>query len=136
MRRDHAAERRNATTVRASLLRAPRFPDPNADQGEHDFTVSLRARCGHPRGGRRGYRREPAAAPRSLGAHEVEPLFAVDNPAAVIEAVKLAEDRSGDVIVRLYEAFGSTSAGHGRANFDWIAWSRPTCWSEQVRVLR
>jgi len=29
-----------------------------------------------------------------------------DNPAVRIEAVKLADDRSGDVVVRLYEAHG------------------------------
>ena len=31
------------TTVRLSLLRAPLFPDPEADQGEHRFRVALRA---------------------------------------------------------------------------------------------
>ena len=30
----------------------------------------------------------------------------VDNPAVVVEAVKLADDRSGDVVVRLYESLG------------------------------
>jgi alpha-mannosidase len=37
----------------------------------------------------------------------VAPLFEVDNPAVDIGTVKLAEDRSGDVIVPLYEAHGS-----------------------------
>ena len=31
------------TTVRLSLLRAPLFPDPDADQGTHRFAVTLRA---------------------------------------------------------------------------------------------
>ncbi len=30
----------------------------------------------------------------------------MDNPAVVVEAVKLAEDRSGDLVVRLYESLG------------------------------
>jgi alpha-mannosidase len=48
----------------------------------------------------------------------VEPLFTVFNQALVIEAVKLAEDGSGDVIVRLYESLGERSTGLVRANFD------------------
>ena len=36
----------------------------------------------------------------------VAPLVVVDNPAVVVEAVKLAEDPSGDVVVRLYESLG------------------------------
>ena len=41
----------------------------------------------------------------------------MDNPALVVEAVKLAEDGSGDVIVRLYESLGQRSAGRLTANF-------------------
>jgi len=40
------------------------------------------------------------------GAHEVAPVLTVSNPAVIVESVKLAEDRSGDLIVRLYEAAG------------------------------
>ena len=35
-------------------------------------------------------------------------LFTVDDPTVVIETVKLAEDRSGDLIVRLYESMNGT----------------------------
>lgn len=34
------------------------------------------------------------------------PLVAVDDDAVVVSAVKLADDRSGDVVVRLYESHG------------------------------
>lgn len=37
----------------------------------------------------------------------IDPLVIVDNPAIVVESVKLAEDRSGDVVVRLYESRGA-----------------------------
>jgi alpha-mannosidase len=47
----------------------------------------------------------------------VEPLFTVGNTGLVIEAVKLAEDGSGDVIVRLYESLGQRSTGSLTANF-------------------
>ena len=40
------------------------------------------------------------------------------NPALVVEAVKLAEDGSGDVVVRLYESLGERSAGRVSANFE------------------
>ena len=43
--------------------------------------------------------------------------FTVSNQALVIEAVKLAEDGSGDVIVRLYESLGERSTGLVTANF-------------------
>jgi alpha-mannosidase len=36
----------------------------------------------------------------------VDPLVAVDQEGVVVSAVKLADDRSGDVVVRLYEAHG------------------------------
>ncbi len=37
----------------------------------------------------------------------------------MVEAVKLADDRSGDVIVRLYEAFGSFRRARVRPGFAW-----------------
>ncbi|MHC9043770.1 alpha-mannosidase [Microbacterium saperdae] len=98
-----------ATTVRLSLLRAPLYPDPEADQGEHTFRVSVRPGASIADAVQEGYRlnlplREIA------GAGPVAPLIAVSSDAVVIEAVKLAEDRSGDVIVRLYEAHGGRAA--------------------------
>ena len=40
----------------------------------------------------------------------VAPLVTSSSPAVLVEAVKLAEDRSGDLIVRLYEARGARAA--------------------------
>lgn len=45
------------------------------------------------------------------------PLIAVDNDTVVVEAVKLAEDRSGDVIVRLYESRGGRARAVLAADF-------------------
>jgi alpha-mannosidase len=36
----------------------------------------------------------------------VAPVLRVSHPGVRVEAVKLADDRSGDVIVRLYESYG------------------------------
>jgi alpha-mannosidase len=106
-----------ASTVRLSLLRAPLFPDPEADQGRHAFRVAVRPDAGIAEAVREGYRVNLPA--RSLrGAGPVAPLFAVSSDAIVIEAVKLAEDRSGDVIVRLYEAHGGRAEGTLNPSFD------------------
>ncbi|BCW34928.1 putative glycosyl hydrolase [Arthrobacter sp. StoSoilA2] len=105
------------TTVRVSLLRSARFPDPEADRGEHTLELSLRPGAGIGDAVEEGYRTN--LKPRYVtGAKPVEPLLSVSNPALVVEAVKLAEDGSGDVIVRLYESLGQRSAGVVRANFE------------------
>ncbi|HEX7305351.1 alpha-mannosidase, partial [Lentzea sp.] len=92
------------TTVRLSLLRAPRFPDPDTDQGEHRFRYALVV-GDLPAAVEAGYRIN--LPPQSVrGSTTPEPLVRTDNPAVRVEAVKLADDRSGDVVVRLYEAHG------------------------------
>ncbi len=104
------------TTVRVSLLRAPKFPDPGADQGRHELHVTIRPGATIADAVEEGYRTN--LAPRVVqGAHGVEPLVTVSNRALVVEAVKLAEDGSGDVIVRLYESLGERSTGLLTANF-------------------
>ncbi|HWV79737.1 MAG TPA: glycosyl hydrolase-related protein, partial [Isoptericola sp.] len=93
------------TTVRLSLLRAPKFPDPDADQGEHELTCELVVGAGIDDAVRHGY---ALNLPERVvtGDHGVEPLVVVDDDAVVVETVKLAEDGSGDVVVRLYESLG------------------------------
>ncbi|WP_427016518.1 alpha-mannosidase [Pseudarthrobacter sp. P1] len=104
------------TTVRLSLLRAPKSPDPFADLGRHELVVAIRPGASIADAVEEGYRTN--LAPRVVrGSTAVEPLVSVSNPALVVEAVKLAEDGSGDVIVRLYESLGERSAGRIGANF-------------------
>jgi alpha-mannosidase len=50
-------------------------------------------------------------------AEPTAPLATLDGQAAAIEAVKLADDRSGDVIVRLYESLGGRAATTLRPGF-------------------
>ncbi|MCU1445234.1 glycoside hydrolase family 38 C-terminal domain-containing protein [Cryobacterium sp.] len=110
---------RSATTVRLSLLRAAVFPDPAADQGRHELRVSLRLGSGIPEAVAEGYRLNlPVRTVTGVADPVVEPLLRVDNPAVVIEAVKLAEDRSGDLIVRLYEAHGNRSTARLIRHFE------------------
>ncbi|GAA1175147.1 alpha-mannosidase [Pseudonocardia alaniniphila] len=104
------------TTVRLSLLRAPLFPDPTADQGEHRLAVSLSVGATIADAVTEGYRRNlPLRTVR--GRAGIDPLVTVDHPAVVVEAVKLAEDGSGDVVVRLYEAHGGRAMASIRADF-------------------
>jgi len=104
------------TTVRQSLLRAPLFPDPEADQGVHRMRSSIVV-GGIADAVEEGYRLNIPL--REVSGGPVDPLVASDNPAIVVETVKLAEDRSGDVVIRLYEAHGSRSAAAITASFDY-----------------
>ncbi|MEU6880973.1 glycoside hydrolase family 38 C-terminal domain-containing protein [Streptomyces sp. NPDC046712] len=93
------------TTVRVSLLRAPRFPDPHTDQGVHRFHHALVPGASVGDAVREGYRVNLPER-RVPGDADVVPLVALDDDAVVVSAVKLADDRSGDVVVRLYESRG------------------------------
>lgn len=98
------------TLVRQSLLRAPVFPDPTADQGRHVLRTSVRLGEDILDAADEGYRLNlPLRVVE--GAAVSAPLVVSDSPAIVIESVKLAEDRSGDLVVRAYEARGARASG-------------------------
>ncbi|WP_197510287.1 glycoside hydrolase family 38 C-terminal domain-containing protein [Tessaracoccus coleopterorum] len=107
---------RVVTTVRQSLLRAPTYPDPDADQGRHSFvtlvapapTVLEAAHWGAVIG-------SPARA--IVGAEAPEPLVSLEGGSARLSSVKLAADRGGDVVVRVYEAQGSRTRAVLRVGF-------------------
>ena len=97
------------TWVRASLLRGPRYPDPEADQGRHEFHHVLRLGATIADACDEGYLLHHR--PRTLtGAHPVEPLATVTGRAVRLETVKLAEDGSGDLVLRLYESLGGRAS--------------------------
>jgi alpha-mannosidase len=111
-RREDPDGGRPGTEIGLSLLRAPRFPDPNADQGRHTFRYRLVADAGVPEAVEHGYRLNlPLREVRGVG--EVLPLLDVSRAdgragasGVLVESLKLAEDRSGDLVVRLYESRG------------------------------
>ena len=98
------------TTVRLSLVRAPRFPDPEADQGLHRFTYSLLPGADIEATIGEGYALNlPIRVVSGGDGPCIDPVFhveGVNGSGATIEAVKAADDQSGDVIVRLYESLG------------------------------
>jgi len=112
---------RPGTEIRLSLLRAPRYPDPEADQGTHRFSYRLVSGARIADAVDAGYRLNLPLRER-LGGAPVAPLVSVTGlgPDAgargvVVESVKLAEDRTGDLVVRLYEALGART----RARVAW-----------------
>ncbi|WP_406118187.1 alpha-mannosidase [Streptomyces sp. NBC_00989] len=104
--RDIRPDGGTTTTVRLSLLRAARFPDPDQDQGTHRLGYALLIGADVSDATREGYHFNlpERAVP---GGSRVAPLVAVDHEGVIVEAVKLADDRSGDVVVRLYESRGT-----------------------------
>ncbi|MFD7997911.1 alpha-mannosidase [Streptomyces mirabilis] len=104
------------TTVRLSLVRAPRVPDPEADQGKHRFTYALLPGANIEDAIAEGYALNlPLRVADSAG--PAEPVVSVDGEGVTIEAVKLADDASGDVVVRLYESRGGRATGTLRTGF-------------------
>lgn len=114
--RDVRPDGGQTTTVRLSLLRAPRYPDPETDQGSHTVAFSLAPGASIADAVREGHALNLPERVVS-GAGPVAPLVAVDDDAVVVEAVKLAEDRSGDVVVRLYESLGGRATATLTADF-------------------
>ena len=94
--------------MRMTLLRSPRWPDPEADVGHHDLSFAI-----HPH---RGSWQDAGVTAEALcfnaplllgdaGAGEPRSWFSTDTPGLIIDTVKRAED-GDDLIVRLYEAHG------------------------------
>jgi alpha-mannosidase len=111
--------------VRVSLLRAARFPDPDADQGRHRVTIAVM-----PHGtGLHEVLHEaealntplrvlpgtPAASAAAADASVPAPIVSIDHPGVQLSAVKRADDGSGDLVVRLFEACGDRTAVSVRA---------------------
>lgn len=104
-----------STTVRLSLLRAPRFPDPQTDQGKqtHRYGLVIGA--------------DIASATKAgallnsdervvMGSTAVKPLVTLSGEGLVVSSVKLATDNSGDLVVRVYESLGARARGSLRIN--------------------
>lgn len=105
------------TTVRLSLLRGPRFPDPETDQGQHSFTYGVVVGAEVADAVAAGYDMNLPWHGVHTDQAAVEPLISTDSQAALIESVKLADDRSGDVMVRLYEPLGARASVTLSASF-------------------
>ncbi|WP_327319204.1 alpha-mannosidase [Streptomyces sp. NBC_01235] len=104
------------TTVALSLVRAPRVPDPEADQGRHRFTYALLPGASIEDAVAEGYSLNLPLRVAGV-ADAPEPVVSADGDGITVEAVKLADDESGDVVVRLYESRGGRATGTLRTGF-------------------
>ena len=95
--------------VRVSLLRATKYPDPDADHGRHAVTISVL-----PHGpGLHDVLHEADALNMPLrivtsgsASDAAPPVVTLDHRGVQLSSVKHADDGSGQMIVRLYEACG------------------------------
>jgi alpha-mannosidase len=100
--------------LRLSLLRSPKSPDPDADQGHHHFSYSLYAHAGDWKKAltvERGYEFN-----YKLQGHQVQPhagtmapehsYVGVDTPDLILTAMKKTEDGDG-LLLRFYEWAGN-----------------------------
>ncbi|MDR1532141.1 MAG: glycosyl hydrolase-related protein [Clostridiales bacterium] len=94
-------------TINLTLLRAPGAPEMRADNGTHHFTYALDVWEGpfaQSEVVRHGYELNVPVTVTPGGPEGSFSFFKVDAPNVIIDTVKCAEDGSGDIIVRLYEA--------------------------------
>ncbi|PRA10830.1 alpha-mannosidase [Arthrobacter sp. MYb211] len=104
-----------STTLRLSLLRAPRFPDPETDQGRQTHRYGLVIGADIASATEAGALLNSAARVIQ-GATPVAPLVTLDGEGLVVSSVKLASDRSGDLVVRVYESLGRRARGSLKIN--------------------
>jgi alpha-mannosidase len=93
-------------SINLTLLRAPLAPDMFADRGRQEFTYAFYSWNGSFAESSLVQEAYELNCPVRLapGAVEGDSIMSVSAPNVIIEALKLAEDGSGDVIVRLYES--------------------------------
>jgi alpha-mannosidase len=101
-------------SLRLTLLRAPHFPDPDADTGFQHLEWSIWLGDGDPLA--QGIEDEAAriAHPPRL-VHGTPSHYStgvtLDAEGALLSCVKLADDNSGDIIVRAWESMGARTSG-------------------------
>jgi alpha-mannosidase len=106
--------------MRLSLLRAPIRPDRTSDKGRHHFTYSLFTDAGDWRCGglvEAAYDLNWPLRARPGKAKSTASLVQIDQPALHCQAVKLAEDGSRALILRLVELHGSHGSTQIRTQF-------------------
>jgi alpha-mannosidase len=105
--------------LRLSLLRGPEYPDPNADQGHHEFTYSLYPHAGTWREAltvRQGYEVNYPLMATTTTRHQgtlpsSQSFFSIQEDNVVITAIKKDED-DNSLIVRFYEWSGKKGDVH------------------------
>ncbi|ASN04174.1 alpha-mannosidase [Virgibacillus necropolis] len=111
--------------IRLSLLKAPVHPDPDADQGHHDFTYSLLPHEGSWKEGNTvkeaWYLNNPLTC--NEGSNNVQELsmLACSEPNIMVDAVKKAE-YSDKIVLRVHEFEGIRTQAEMRSDFTIVSW--------------
>jgi alpha-mannosidase len=110
-----------------SLLRAPKAPDLHCDvKEEHHFRYAFYPHQGSPLEGRVveaaacfqtpliqvPHKRDAMGGPLVADYSADDSLFGISATSLLLDGMKLAEDGSGDVILRLYEGYGGRGVAH------------------------
>ena len=110
----------NKNALELTLLRGSTAPDRHGDQGDHEFTYGFTAWNGSFFDCdvvRQGYELNVKPVVRKGGCRPFS-LFSSDRDNIILESVKLAEDGSGDVIIRMYESKKAGVTAQIRMDFD------------------
>lgn len=103
-----------------TLLKSPSAPDLNADKGVHDFTYSIYVFGDSLFDS--GIQKEALCLNVKpvycIGKAETKSIFKTNCDNVIIDTVKTAEDGSGDIIVRMYEAYNSYTNCELTVNMD------------------
>lgn len=112
-------------TIKLSLLKAPTYPNPEADRGEHYFTYSLWPHTGNFKQG--GTVKEGYLLNMPLEAHKIGEnhgkladtfsLATSDKENVIIETIKKAED-DNSIILRVFETYNSKTVANISVGFD------------------
>lgn len=102
-------------TVGLSLLKAATVPDKKADQGVHEFTYGVMPYVDGDMGAvvRESYDLNNPLPNKSVGSHEVYVIggeLTGLSPNIQVENMKLAEDESAGLVLRLFECEGKTTS--------------------------
>ncbi len=122
--------------MRISLLRSPKYPDPEADMGGHRFAYAVMP---HARGWREaGVVAEAARFETPMrwarGQLAAGSWFAVDDPNLVLDTVKRAED-SDALVLRLYEAHGARGRARIRVGLPFTRAARANLLEDEEAAL-
>ena len=100
----------NDGVVSLSLLRSPAYPDASADRGRHRFIYVFRVWDGPLETSGVTEAAEALNDPLITVPGSSVPLRLMDfsDPCVTVESVKLSEDGTGDLIVRMFESMGGT----------------------------
>ena len=100
--------------IRLTVLRAPRFPDPEADRGRQKIEWAVMITDGEPLLDDIEHEAARRAHPIRIidGTPRINPIaLNVNIDGVLVSALKPADDDSGDIIVRLWETRGGRTNG-------------------------